>query len=203
MLSSSNPLAGKSFLQWNPTTVLPFGRGLQVKILNSIQIPSSFWFVEKKILHVLKTSINLVWILPCLKFCSCNLWATELCFAPYLIGYGPRYTKCSYFLSVSTQNCRLMAKKSKIMHIQLWCLLSLQKIYTFLLMPLSNTSFLFHFSTQRVVLCSKGSVKEAGNKSVLQQGWKITLYRQCWSALLQHHTVPVIFRTFTAVLANI
>lgn len=97
MLSSSNPLAGKSFHRWNPITVLPPGKGLQVKILNGRQIPSAFWILEKKTVHVLKAPINLVWILSCLKFCSFHLSAAELHFAVYLIGNGPHYMNYSFF----------------------------------------------------------------------------------------------------------
>lgn len=157
LLSSSNPLAGKSFHRWNPTTVLPSEKELQVKILNGIQIPSASWFVEKKTVHVLKAPINLVWILPCLKFCSSHLSAAELHFAIYLIGNGPHYMNYSFFICLHTKlQTVLQSQKLRTFNIGVFCPYKRFIHFSLCLYQIQVCCF---SSQHRIVLCSKVQLK--------------------------------------------
>lgn len=73
------------------------------------------------------------------------------------------------------------------------------------LFSLSNTSLSFQFLTCGVALCSKAPVKDRANKSGLPEGRKGNKKIQAATDYcpVAPHTFLLIFRTSTAVLANL
>lgn len=178
---------------------------MQVKTLNSIQIASAFWCVEKNNAHLKST--NTVWLLPHLQFYSSHLSVPGLCFGLYLTGNLTALHESKliftffFFLSVSTRNCKLMFGKSKIMQ----CLLPLQRICTISAYVVYQIQVCC-FSSEHAELYSavKPQLKIQQIKVYLGKAEKeIKIYGQQQTTFLQLQTLLLSFRTFTAVLANI
>lgn len=145
---------------------------MQVKTLNSIQIASAFWCVEKNNAHLKST--NTVWLLPHLQFYSSHFSVPGLCFGLYLTGNLTALHESKLIFTFFFFVCLHTKLQTDVWKVKNNAVPSAftKDLHHFCLCSLSNTSLLFQFWTCRVVLCSKAPVKDTANKSVPRQGWK-------------------------------